>query len=750
MADADTQAPRRSKRPAAAISPVKPQGTTTPSRQRLKKKARFSEPIPSHDTTGLTPAIGKASLKTPKRRVSTPAITRFRDHDEVQFTPFREELSARTKRQIRRIGLSDEQNQFYGEKRSEAQLERLVDQKNQELQTLKDELKATKLRVPLSVQPEVPSSQLRIHQLETELAELTQKSNYEASLFHSSSSDFGDDGGFQIYEDDAVSKENNVPGSEDDATVDLELENARQAKEAMFRSSQSFSNNVVQFEDSPVRSSDSTRDIPPAPERAAHDMSKDLNTAINRAEEAEVALQVMATEIKSLGFPATGDNAAEYISAIKTHYHNMRFEFERALPGETSISFNNPRLMPEMLNKLKLISAQLRDREAELRSMHEQQRSLKGNFDHALIATEKATARIRELEDAMDKNAEEMLEQRMRCQATEREAREHEQNNQALIAAMEKYRKEVKHLEQLVELIEGEQASRLQDVRTATTAEFTQQLSDLDAKVAAEARGRRAAEESAVERLRKINELESALSAARQQSEDVEEKLQSLEIQFAAAGRAHQEEVDGLTSRVSSLTSELTAVNERIDKLSKDRRRLKRLYRQQVEHSEEFAEQQHNNVFLMAKQSAEDKKMFIRATKIRFANWELESEQDDLPSDPVGPMTPSSMVRFSEFSEVEDDGRSTCENSNDSDDHVEGHVEISRGKRHRRHSSISLPASSPFLGRGILKKKPRRRYDSGIGMDSLSETEDERDGVLTPELSSEADVEVAVENEVLV
>ncbi|OCT46536.1 hypothetical protein CLCR_01851 [Cladophialophora carrionii] len=748
MADANTGPPRRSKRPAAAISPAKPQDATTPSRQRLKKKARFSEPIPSHDTTGLTPAVGKASLKTPKRRVSTPAITRFRDHDEVQFTPFREELSARTKRQIRRIGLSDEQNQFYAEKRSKAQLQRLVDQKNKELQILKDELEASKLRQASLVEPDIPGSQLRISQLEAEVAELTQRSNNETSIFESGSSDFGDECGFQIYEDDATNDENHVPGSEDDATVDLELETARQAKEAMFRSSQSFSNRAVQFEDSPARSSTSTRNIPAVPTQSALDLSKELNAAINRAEEAEVALQAMTTEIKSLGFPCSGDDGAECLSAIKIHFHDMRFEFERTVPGESTISFNNPRLMPEMLNKLKIVSAQIRDREAELRSMHEQQRSLKGNFDHALIAAEKATARIKELEDAMDKNAEEMLEQRMRCQATEREARENEQNNKALIVAIEKYRKEVKHLEALVELIEREQAARLQDVRTATTAEFTQKLSDMEAKVVAETRGRRAAEESAVERLRKINELESALSTARQQSEDVEEQLQSLRTQFAAAGRAHEEVVDGLTSRVSGLTSELTAVNARIDQLSKDRRQLKRLYRQQVEDSEEFAEQQHKNVFLMAKQSMEDKKTFMRSSKIRYANWELGSEQDDLPSDPVGPMTPSSMVRFSEFSEVEDDDRSPCEHSNDGDDHVDGQVEISRGKRHRRHSSLTLPASSPFLGRGILKKKPRRRYDSGIGMDSLSETEDEREGVMTPELSSDGDVEI--ENEVLV
>ncbi|KAJ9602483.1 hypothetical protein H2200_013026 [Cladophialophora chaetospira] len=746
MADTETAPQRRSKRSSEAISPIKPADTTTPSR-RPKKKARFSEPLLPHATTGLTPAVGKASLKTPKRRVSTPAVTRFQDHDEVQFTPLRQQLSARTQRQIRRIGLSEEQNQFYADKKSQTRLQRQLEQKNKELQILKDELEASKQREAslLQSEPDLSSSQERIGRLEAEVADLTQKSSEESSRRHSKSFNFGDEDGFQIYEDESVGNENNLPPPEDDdATVDLELEEARQAKEAMFRSSQSFSNKVVQFEDSPVKSSRSPRNVPSAPETSAHDLSKELNAAVNRAEEAEVALQAMASEIRSLGFANSTDDAAQCLASIKTHFCDMRLELERTVPGETTISFNNTQLMPEMLIKLKAIAGQVRDREAELKSMRDQQRTLKGNFDHALVAAAKANAHIKELEDAMDKNAEEMLEQRMRCQALEREAQEHEKNNRSLIAAIEKYRQEVKRLEELVELVEAEQASRLQDVRTATTSEFTQQLSDMDAKVAAETHGRRAAEESAVERLGKINELESALSKARQQFEGVEEQLQALQEQFSTAGRSHETESFGLKSRIASLSDALIMANTRVEKLTEQRRDLEIRLREEIERGEEYADQQNKNVLLLARQSAEDRKMFIRSAKVRQANWELESERDDLPSDPIGPMTPSSLVRFSEFSEVEDDDNATRETSveNDVDDHIEGSVEITRGKKHRRQSSVSLPASSPFLGKSILKKKPRRRYDSGIGMDSLSEAEDESEGVVTPELSSDVDVMV--------
>ncbi|KAK5188555.1 hypothetical protein LTR92_011413 [Exophiala xenobiotica] len=144
-------------------------------------------------------------------------------------------------------------------------------------------------------------------------------------------------------------------------------------------------------------------------------------------------------------------------------------------------------------------SDRARDCEAELKSMREQQRCFKGNFDDAIVAAEKANSRLKELEEAIDTNAEGMLEIRMRAQGWEQES---------LIATIEKYRAEVKKLDELVTSIEPEQAARLQEIRTATTTVYGQQLSDMIAKVAAEIRGGQAAEESAVDRPRKLTELE--------------------------------------------------------------------------------------------------------------------------------------------------------------------------------------------------------------------------------------------------
>ncbi|EHY51836.1 hypothetical protein HRR83_008451 [Exophiala dermatitidis] len=742
----------RSKRPSSAISPVRPteepaqNHATTPSAKRPKKKARFSDTALLNGTTGLTPYVGKAALATPKRRASTPAPARYPDQEEVQFTPFRECLEPRTIRRMRRHGLSDEMNQFYADQKANDALQRELDSKDAELKKLKAELEEVR-RSSASLQMIPTSSQEQVRHLESEIAHLEHSisfssanstSRHQGSPTRSSPEPAEQGDIFQIYEDEnenAVNQDQLADG-EDALTMGLELESARQVKEALFRSSQGSSTGDLHFEDSPVRPSSMRRSIPRSPREFYHDLSKQLKVATNRAEEAELALEALNTEIKSLGFPCN-DDSTECISNIKHHFRQMRLDLEHVVPGETAGSFDNARLIPEIISKLKMLAQRVRDREAELKSMRDQQRCLKGNFDHAIIAAEKANNRVKELEDVIDKNAEDLLHQRMRAQALERETKELESNNRSLINAIEKYREEVKRLEELVQLIEAEQASRLQDVRAATMAELNQQISDMEAKVAAESRGRRAAEESAVDRLRRINELEADMSAARQRSEDVREKLSALEAQLASSNRSREEEVGGLNSRISSLSTALSSANAEIDKLRKINVKLEDRYRSEVEHSTQAVERMQTECIRSATKISEERKSYIRAAKVRYANWELES--DDLVSDPVmGPMTPASIVRFSDVADV-DDGP-------DDDDHVPGSVEMSRGKnknRRRQTGSGSGLGITPSMG--IMKKRGRRRYDSGIGMESLSEVDEDNADTMTPDLSSDPDVDVDVD-----
>ncbi|KAK5273005.1 hypothetical protein LTR99_002399 [Exophiala xenobiotica] len=731
---------RRSKRKSSAISPAKPATstthfqTTTPSKKRQQKRLRFSDSVLLEGSTGLTPAVGKASLKTPKpRRSSTPAITRHGDHDEIQFTPLRQALTPRTVRQIRRHGLSDEMNHIYADQKANKELRRQLELKNEEIAKLKAEAQQRD-DFPASLS----NSQKRIDEVQAEIDQLNQ--SFSSDLQGSSSPrNYDDDCGFQIYVDDATADE--FPASNGLDAVESDLESARQAKQSLFRSSQGSFSSIIHFEDSPVRPSNRHSQVPSPPQNYEL-LSKQLQATTNRAEEAEVALKALDLEIQSLGFPANGDDANDCIWNIKNHFREMRIKLERLVPGETVTSFDNAKLMPEILAKLKMVGERARDREAELRSMREQQRCLKGNFDHAIVTAEKANSRVKELEDAIDTNAEEMLEIRMRAQAWERESKEHEENNQLLIAAIEKYRAEVKKLERLITEVEEEQAARLQEVRTATTTEFTQQLSDMDAKVAAETRGRQAAEESAVDRLGKINELESSLLTARQQAD---EQLAKLEEQLKASKHshteqlntfkcshaeqlaAHEEEVGGFNSRIAGLSTALASANAEIEKLKKFNSKLDDRYRAEINHAFRAVDRMNTEITRATTKFSEERKGYVRGATMRHANWEIES--DDLVSDPILPMTPASVVRFSSPDYFDDD-------------HVEGSVEVSRGNTRRRGSIV--PGMS-------IMKKPRRRYDSGIGMGSLSEVDEDDDisnDIMTPDLSSDPPVETESEENV--
>ena len=737
----ETMPLRRSKRRSDVISPIKAGHDSvqpeikTPSRKRPIKRARFSDSALLHastepGSTGLTPWVGKATLKTPKRRVSTPAPSRLqRDYEEVQFTPFRECLEPRTIRRIRRHGLSEEMHQYEAEKKTLADMQQQLNLKEEEVQQLKNELKQAH-----EVQLDTALNQERVDEAEAELAQLRQSFSENADPVSWDHVPTGEesrpasDGGdtFRIYEDNDAVNDSPTTDNGDAFAMGLELESARQAKELLFRSSQIGTTNTIQFADSPIRAASLQKNAPSPPNSFHHDLAKQLKGAVSRAEDAELALEAMNLEIRSLGFDQGDADADICIFNIKTHFHQMRLELERTVPGETVGSFDNARLLPEIISKLRLVARRLQDREDELRSMRDQQRSLRGNFDHAILAAEKANARVKELEDTIDQNAEEMLEARMRSQRLEREAMEYASNNQSLITAIEKYRGEVHRLEQLVELIESEQAARLQDVRTATLEEFAQQLSDMDAKAAAETRGRRAAEESAVDRLKKINELESALTTARKQSEDVKHQLKVLEKQLSTSTPNKDEELGGMNSRISALSTALASANAEVDKLKKINAKLEDRYKNEVEQGAQTLERIQNEYIRSVTKINEERKSFIRGSKVRYANWNLES--DELTSDDATPMTPASMVRFAD--------------GDRDDDHVEGSVEMSRGKKPRRSSSHGL---------GIMKRG-RRRYDSGIGMDSLSEVEEDSmaSDPITPDLSSEADVEPESEMDVMV
>ena len=401
------------------------------------------------------------------------------------------------------------------------------------------------------------------------------------------------------------------------------------------------------------------------------------------------------------------------------------------MPGETTISLsNNAELFPELMRKITSLISQLHSREAELKSLRNQERSLKGNFDHALLAAGKADAKIKDLEKALDQMAEESMETRMRAQEFQRQRDESTKDNEKLQTALEKYRGEVKRLEDLIEKTDGEHQIAMQQVKEESSSAW-EKVDEMEAKVSAEKTGRRRAEESAVGRLKRIQELEAALHTARESAENVQERLRTAEHDQTM----HTEEKGALNARISGLATALASANAEVEKLRQTNMRLEQQYRTEVAQGEQTVSRMHEELIKAATRITEAGKGYKRGSRVRLANWELES--DDVDVDESGaPMTPQSIVRFAEDAdEVEygDGDRSGSES-------LPGSVQMSRGKMSRSRSMSLTPAPS------AMKMKGRRKYDSGIGMSPLTESEAEvEDSGLertTPELSSEADVEM--------
>ena len=747
------------KRKADAISPIKPQFiASTPAKGLRSKKVRFTTNTLPEDlsTTGLTPAVRRAGLATRKRRTSTPARLGYvpsspsSEADFVQFTPLRQALDDRTKRRIRRHGLTDVVNEHDSERRENTHLRHEIRRKDRELAQMKEQLEEVQQQVDsqerASQRDEVQS---RVDEIENELSTLrrsfgavTGEENWDHVPRRSSGP--GSEGGdtIQIYEDDTDPYQDDllppaVPVQDrvDATLMSLELASARQEKQNLLssfggRSTRSFDASDLNFADSPSRPKNISQAQDPMSRTSPHDIQKQLRAAKARADDAELALTALENEVRALGFMKASDpSAMGCLEALAGHFREIRLQLEDLVPGETVFSFNNPALFPELTEKLRKVISDLAARDAELKTLRNQEKSLRGNFDHALAAGDKAAKKVKELESAIEDAAEETLHIRMKSQQLERDLETSEADSQRLREALQNYRKEVRRLEDLITSVEAQHGIALAEVQ-ATAQQWETTASDMDAKAAAETVGRQKAEESAVARLRRITELDESLSKMKDIAEQKEQQLNDLQ------GR-HDTELSGVHDRNTTLANALTNANAEVEKLRTAYSKLEEQYLYEVQQGTLTVEEIQHQMIKAATRITERGKGYKRGSKVRLANWQLES--DDYPVGEDGmPMTPASTVRFA--SPEEDDDREGGDRSSPASEHVPGSVEIGRGRKKQ--------PLTPALG--LKKGMGRRRYDSGVGMSPLGEESEGEDygrdsGFVTPDLSSEADIDMGVE-----
>ncbi|KAL3466464.1 hypothetical protein BJX64DRAFT_229158 [Aspergillus heterothallicus] len=723
------------------------------------KRVRFSDPGPvtkdiSEYSTGLTPALCRTSFQdndyssslqqTPSRRTSrrsTPLPRSRRITDSqlpigsqqaervLHFTPLRQILDTRTQRRIRRFGLSNEITSIERDKRAAAQYEKSLDLLLRERDSLKRELesarksKSTPESQSISDDGQWMTPEDRIRHLEygndrlrTQLSfSISQAPHYQRSESGSSvdtiivnDSSFEGDTMFMSDSPDIRGASihypvtNEAPGLSSDTlgvvapgktlqptrnlgpeleALSRDLGEAKKQKRNLLEACRSQSD---LFHGTPLE-----RHLrqPSPPPNFLDDILPSLVQTLTRASGAAHALCTIQDELSSLGFH--GEDAAEMVAELRSQFRIARLELERALPGETAdVGLNDgSSTLSALVKRVEALVKELDDERARFHGSTGRERALRGQFDTLLLRYEDASIKIKDLEESIASSAGDMLHTRMRMQELEREAQDQVLGIDRLNTALSKYHDEVKSLENLV--------TRLEDEKTQRTETHSQQLSKLKQKVAQEEEARRTAESTIAERERQIRELEEIIAQNRIRVCDIRSKVEMIErerdqaiasLEQITADQAlkHDQEIGLMNVRISELNTALDAAKAEAEKLRLGNAGLEEQLRLEIDSKDGLldqwvAEQTRAYTSMKTMVNAERRK-----SKVRAANWELKS--DEIQSDNLGigsePITPVSMTRFVD-------------------------VEVGRGKH-------------------------RRRLDSGIGILTEDELEEDIDQQLVP------------------
>jgi len=682
------------------------------------------------------------------RRKSAPTPRSLQEFDQVeeydecatqrihQFTPLRQILDSRTQRRIRRFGLSDEINQIEREKREDRKFEKTLSSLRQERDDLQRQLSLMQQRGVISDESLLASSESywmspQVHNPGVESdTHITHEQNPvtsrrdQESLFQPAS-----DGESCTLNDSAIVVSNspdyramrqyNTPEpdslmyEEEDTIINvatqtsfygntensdiyrltLDLEAARSEKEKLFSRCRS---ELATFGGASM--SDILR-LPSPPQDVCDNIVSILTTALSRASAATEALEGINQECSNLGF--SGANAEEIVFDIKNSLRSARLELERAIPGETAdVGLEDGKAtLSALVRRVRLLACDLQTEQKQHHGSLGREKALKGHFDDLLYRYEAAATKISKLEGSIASSASDMLHTRMRLQELENEDQEKTIGIDRLNTALDKYHDDMKSLESLV--------NRLEDENVAAKAHYRQQIAKLKKKVASERQQRSQTEASASEYETRICLLEETVENNRIKVCDLMAQVESLEKEHRVASRVleskstkqlqqHEREMGTLNVRISELNTSLDEIKVEASRLRQVNAGLEEQLRIEIEARDELlnkwaAEQARSFAFM--KESVNSER---RRSKVRAANWELQS--DDLMSDGTTiagsePITPVSMTRFVD-------------------------VECGRGKdRRRMDSGVGLLTNEDILNDDVSDL--RRELDSDIDLPTL-------------------------------
>lgn len=444
---------------------------------------------------------------------------------EIQFAPLRQVLDERVKRRLRRNKLSEELN--------EIDAERLEDGKRrQELRSLKYELGMIRER---SVDVKDVgfydiANEKRVQELEGELQSLKDEMRERSMTCESIS---------------ANNRHNCL------ARTDVNIADEESEDEFM----------MVHFDSDGTLLDGKTRS----------DLSSTSSAAIQvtMPDPGHEPLQQELTILQTT------------LAAHTARFTAVRLSLERLFPGENPLPLQTSEPQPildSMLVRLQYLKNQLEATESALSAKQSQESNLRTQFNAVLQQLDRARTHAQEQDASKTKLSSDA---KTKVGHLEKDLDEKERSIQKLQKALETYRNEVSGLETLVTRLESEHAGvvaaktgGLERTIASIRLEMDEAVADLKCKVEAEAKGRRAAERSAVERGGKVSELEELEKELKGSVNEKQRVIRALEKSIEKQSQMKEQEIGALNVSVGELTSSLADAKAELLKLEAERVRL--------------------------------------------------------------------------------------------------------------------------------------------------------------------------------
>lgn len=548
---------------------------------------------------------------------------------EIQFAPLRQVLDERVKRRLRRHKLSEELN--------EIDAERLEDGKRrQELREFKYELAMIRER---SVDIKDVgfydiANEKRVQELEGELQSLKDEMRERSMTCESKSAD---------------NRHNCL------ARADVNIADGESEDEFM----------MVHFDSDGTLLDGKTRS----------DLSPTSSAAI-QVTMPDPAHEPLQQELAIL---------QTTLAAHTARFTAVRLSLERLFPGENPLPLQTSEPQPildSMLVRLQYLKHQLEATESALSAKQTQESNLRTQFNAVLQQLDRARTHAQEQDASKTKLSSDA---KTKVGHLEKDLDEKERSIQKLQKALETYRNEVSGLETLVTRLESEHAGvvaaktgGLERTIATIRVEMDEAIADLKCKVEAEAKGRRAAEQSAVERGGRVSELEELEKELKGSVNEKQRVIRALEKSIEKQSQMKEQEIGALNVSVGELTSSLADAKAELLKLEAERVRL----------IGRVEEERECGVRAVEKIKEEMQHCMERVEDAREAHIKDVHSRGAEVVESKGLLTPVSAVRFRDAE--------SCA----------GYVEVKRGKSRRK-----------------------RGLDSGIGI--LEEDGDQVDRVMT-------------------